>query len=469
MLARSRTIAFAGPTMVHVVAILFAAALSLDAARAEVRMNAATVATINSHIDRSMDDWLDLYRTLHAHPELSLHEKESSERIAKAFERIGLRVTRHVGGFGIVGLAANGPGPVILIRGDMDALPVTEETGLPYASKAIHTETDGSKVGVMHACGHDIHMTNLVGTAQTLMAMKDAWSGTIVFVAQPAEEIGQGARLMLEDGLYTRFPVPQYALGLHVSHEMKVGTVGYTPGWALANVDSVDITVHGKGGHGAYPHQTVDPIVTASQIVLALQTIVSRRLDPRDTAVITVGSLHAGAKHNVIADTAELQITVRSYTDEVRELLLDGIRQIATDICRSAGCPKPPDVRVRQEDHTPAVYNDPEFAARCAGVFEHLLGAANVVVRKPSMGGEDFARYSRDAARFAGDGANVKGFMFWIGVVDEARYSAAQKPGAEPLPSIHSSTFRPDPEPTLRTGVRCMAAAALSLLDAKER
>ncbi|MBK8268227.1 MAG: amidohydrolase [Planctomycetes bacterium] len=288
--------------------------------------------------------------------------------------------------------------------------------------------------------------------------MKDQWSGTMMFVGQPAEEIGTGSRLMLEDGLYKKFPTPNYALAMHVSHEMKVGTVGYTSGWALANVDSVDITVHGKGGHGAYPHQTVDPIVTASQIVLAPQTIVSRRLDPRDTAVVTVGSIHGGTKHNVIPDSVTLQLTVRSYTDEVRKSLLDSIRQIATDICKAANCPKPPDVRVIENEFTPATYNEPQLVSQCVDLFGELLGAENVIARKPSMGGEDFSRYSRDAK-------GVKGFIYWIGVVDEARFAAAQEPGAEPLPSIHSAKFRPDPEPTIRTGVRTMCSAALSLLQ----
>ncbi|MBX3394511.1 MAG: amidohydrolase [Phycisphaerae bacterium] len=426
--------------------------------RAEGAPSDDAIRAIDAHITKDLPAWFEFYKVCHANPELSLHEKESSERIAEAFARIGLKVTRHVGGFGVVGMLENGPGPVLLIRGDMDALPVVEETGLPYASKVLHTETDGSKVGVMHACGHDMHMTVLVATAQTLAGVKDLWAGTIMFVAQPAEEIGQGARLMLEDGLYQRFGTPNYALALHVSHELKVGTIGYSPEWALANVDSVDITIHGRGGHGAYPHQTVDPIVTASQLVLALQTIVSRRLDPRDTAVVTVGSIHGGTKHNVIPETVTLQLTVRSYTNEVRKKLLDSIRQIAIDTCKAAACPKPPDVRVVDEDFTPAVFNDPELSDQIVGVFERVLGAPNVIRRPPSMGGEDFSRYSRDAK-------GVKGFIYWLGVIDDARFAAAQQPNGPALPSIHSSTFRPDPEPSIRTGVRTMSAAALSILS----
>lgn len=418
------------------------------------------VRRLDRHIESSLPGWFEFYRTCHANPELSLQEKESAERIAKLFEKIGLRVTRNIGGYGVVGLLVNGAGPIVLVRGDMDALPIVEETGLAYASKVTQRQADGSTVGVMHACGHDVHMTVLVATAETLSAMKDAWSGTVLFVAQPAEEIGTGSREMLADRLYERFPRPDYALALHVSHEMKVGTVGYSPEWALANVDSVDITIHGKGGHGAYPHQTVDPIVTASQVVLALQTIVSRRLDPRDTAVVTVGSIHGGTKHNVIPDSVTLKLTVRSYTDEVRQTLLGSIRQIATDVCQAANCPKPPDVHHIKDEFTPATYNDPELSASCAAVFEKMLGAENVIVRKPSMGGEDFSRFSRDAK-------GVKGFIYWLGVVDEARFAESQKPGAAPLPSIHSATFRPDPEPTIRTGVRTMSAAAMSLLKKK--
>ncbi len=415
---------------------------------------------INEIIDARVREWTEFYKICHENPELSLHEKESAERVARAFEAVGLKVTRHVGGFGVVGVMSNGEGPVVLVRGDMDALPVTEETGLPYASKAVHTETDGSKVGVMHACGHDMHMTVLTATARTLVEIKDHWSGTLLFIAQPAEEIGQGARLMLEDGLYTRFPKPDYALALHVSHELMTGTIGYTSGYALANVDSVDITIHGKGGHGAYPHQTVDPIVTAAQLVLALQTIVSRRLDPRDPAVVTIGSLHAGSKHNVIANTATLQLTVRSYTDEVRRLLLDSIRQISVDTCKAAGCSTPPDVQILEDDFTPATYNDPGLSADCVRAFEEILGRPNVIERRASMGGEDFARYSRDAK-------DVKGFMYWLGVVEPAQFAAAAKPGADPLPAIHSSRFKIDVEPTIRTGVKTMSTAVLEIVKKK--
>ncbi len=434
----------------------------LSAASSHVRAADAVlahglVAKVDAHIESRVDDWFDFYRECHASPELSLQEEKSAARMAVAFRDAGLNVTEKVGGHGVVGLLKNGEGPVLLIRGDMDALPIVEATGLPYASKVKVEKDDGSHVGVMHACGHDMHMTVLAATAQTLAHMRGDWSGTILFVAQPAEEIGQGARMMLEDGLYTRFPKPQNAIALHVSHEMKIGTVGLTSGWSLANVDSVDITIHGKGGHGAYPHNAVDPVVTAAQLVLALQTIVSRRVDPREPAVITVGSIHGGTKHNIIPDDTTLQLTVRTYKADVRKQVLESIRQIATDVCRTAGCPKPPTIVVLDDDHTPATYNDPDLTAHCERVFHQLLGAENTIERMPSMGGEDFGRYSRDAK-------GVRGFMYWLGVVDEERFAASQKPGGPELPSIHSPQFRPDPLPSIRNGVRTMSSLALSLL-----
>jgi len=421
-------------------------------------ISADRVDMLNRHVEESLADWLAFYKLSHTHPELSLHESQSAARVAQRFESAGIKVTKGVGGHGVVGVLTNGTGPTVLVRGDMDALPITEETGLPYASKVVHTRPDGSKVGVMHACGHDMHQTVLVATAETLAAMKDRWRGTVVFVAQPAEEIGRGSRSMIESGLFERFPVPDHCLALHVSHELQAGTIGYTSGWAFANVDSVDITIHGRGGHGAQPHTTIDPIVTASQLVLALQTIVSRRVDPRDTAVVTVGSIHAGTKHNIIPNEAKLQLTVRSYTDEVRKKLLDSIRQITEDTCKAAGCSTPPDIRVIDEDFTPASFNDPTLSEATAAVFRQILGEKNTIVRRPSMGGEDFGRYARHLEK--------PGFMFWLGVVDKPRFDAAQRPGGPSLPPVHSSKFRTDPEPTIRTGVRCMTAATLNLLKA---
>ncbi len=437
--------------------LLAGAKTSVYAGLGEANVSASVLSRVDRSIEENLDGWVEFYKHCHANPELSLLEEKTSARIAERLEQAGISVTRKVGGHGVVGVLENGDGPTVLIRTDMDALPVSEETGLPFASRAQVTKEDGSKVGVMHACGHDMHMTVFTGVARTIAEIKDAWNGTVVFIAQPAEEIGRGAQMMIEAGLFERFPRPDYCLALHVKYDLKTGTIGYSPGWAFANVDSVDITLYGKGGHGASPHTTVDPIVTGAQLVLALQTIVSRRLDPLENGVVTVGSFHAGTKHNVIPDEAHLQITVRSYNEKSRKLLLDSIRQIATDVCKAAQCPKPPKVEVLAEDFTPASFNDPELTAHCVEVFKGIIGEENCIATKPTMGAEDFGRY---AAHLKG-----RGFMFWLGAIDDERYQAAQKPGADPLPSAHSAKFRVDPEPTLRTGVRCMTAAALSLLD----
>lgn len=422
--------------------------------------DATTLGEIDKRIDSSLPQWLDFYKTCHANPELSLQEKESAARIAAAFKKAGLAVTENFGGHGVVGVLENGKGPTVLIRGDMDALPIIEDTGVPYASKVKVELGDGSHVGVMHACGHDVHQTVLVATAQMLAGMKDHWHGRVVFVAQPAEEIGRGAAMMIEAGLFEKFGRPSACIALHVSHEIPAGTIGYTSGWVYANVDSVDITIHGRGGHGAYPHQAVDPIVTGAQVVVALQTIVSRRMNPQEPGVITVGSFHAGSKHNVIPNDATMQLTVRSYKPEARKLLLDSIRQIATDVCKAAGCPKPPTVTVLEQDHTPASYNDPALTAFAVGAFGVVFGKDAVLERPASMGGEDFGQF---AAR-----SGAPGFMFNIGTVSAEVYAASKQPGADPLPSVHSAKFAPVPEPTLRTGVRAMTTLAMSLLNGKQ-
>lgn len=420
---------------------------------------AKLVAGVDKQIVKSLKTWIDRYKTCHTHPELSNQEKESSARVADAFKKLGFDVITNIGGYGVAGVLKNGDGPTLLIRGDLDALPIVEETGLPFASTVKIELGDGSHVGVMHACGHDMHQTILVATAQTLDALKDQWKGTVVFIAQPAEETGEGARRMIEDGLFKKVPKPDDCIALHVSHELESGTVGYTPGWVWANVDSVDITIHGKGGHGAYPHAAIDPIVTAAQVIIELQTIVSRRINPLDQAVVTVGSIHAGTKHNVIPDEAKLQLTVRSFTDSVRKELLDSIKRITVETSRAMGCPRDPDVVVRDREFTPAAYNDPKLTAHAVEVFQRLIGEKNVLQRPPSMGGEDFGVYAKTLG--------VPGFMFVLGVVEPGRFEASQKPGGAPLPTVHSAKFQIDIEPTLRTGVRCMTSLALSLLGSK--
>ena len=406
-------------------------------------------------IDGELDGVVTLYRHFHANPELSLEEEETAARVAQELEAAGYEVTRGVGGTGVVGVLVNGEGPVVMIRGDMDALPVTEATGLEYASQVRAKRADGSEVGVMHACGHDVHTSNLVGTARLLAAIRDQWRGTLLVVAQPAEELGRGAVEMIGDGLFERFPRPDFALALHVDGDLPADTLGINTGWSAANVDSVDITFYGRGGHGARPHQAIDPIVAGAHFVTALQTLVSRRVRAIDPAVVTVGSFHGGSKHNVIPDEVHLQLTVRSYSDEVRDLLLAGIRQLAEDTCRTFQCPKPPEVTLKDE-YTPAVYNDPALAAAATELFGSLFGADRVVAMEPGMGGEDFGRYSRVLG--------VPGLIYRLGSVDPARIEAAEEPGGEPLPSLHSPRYAPLPEPTLRTGVRSMANLALSLL-----
>jgi len=412
--------------------------------------------TVDAAVVRQLPGLLAYYKDLHAHPELSLHEKRSAAMMADRLKAAGYEVTTGVGGYGVIGILKNGDGPTVLIRGDMDALPVVEETGLNYASNVTTETENGLGVGVMHACGHDVHQTCLAGTAALLSELRDNWSGTIVAIAQPAEEIGRGAVMMIEDGLFDRIPRPDYCLALHVSSSAPAGIVAYTSGWALANVDSVDITIHGRGGHGSRPHEAIDPVLAAAQTIVSLQSIVSRRVDPIEPAVITVGSVHAGSKHNIIADEAYLQITVRSYTEKTRRILLDGIRDVTINTCRAMGCTRDPDVVIRDKEFTPATYNDPALTAKAVNVLNQVLTPDHVRAVDPVMGGEDFGRYGRHL--------KVPSFIYWLGAVEMNRFLASQQPGGAPLPAIHSSTFAPDPAPTITTGLRCTTALVLSLL-----
>lgn len=417
--------------------------------------------TIYQAIDEDYAYLDALYKQLHQNPELSYQEQETSQRMAAELRSLGYEVTENVGGFGVVGVFENGEGPTVMLRSDMDALPVQEQTGLPYASTKKGMNREGEEVFIMHACGHDIHMTSLIGTARRLMDLKDRWRGTLVLVFQPAEEIA-GAKFMLADGLFERFPKPDYNLALHDAASAPAGVVGYTSGWALASVDSVDIVVHGIGGHGAYPHTTKDPIVLAAQIVVDLQTLVSRTVSPLEPAVVTVGSIHGGSKHNIISDEVRLQLTVRSYTDEVRAELLDGIRRIAVNHGRVAGLPedKLPEVTVREDEHTPSTYNDPDLVDRVAAAMRAAGVAGLIAEGPPVMGGEDFSEYGRTEDK-------IPSFIFWIGAVDPATYQEAQATGAT-LPSLHSPFFAPLPEPTIKTGVKAMTVAALELLGKPE-
>jgi len=401
--------------------------------------------------DSSWSELHALYRHLHAQPELSFDEAQTAARLAQELEAVGAQVTTGVGGHGVVGLLENGPGPVVMLRTDLDALPVTEETGLAYASRVRVAQPDG-EVGVMHACGHDVHITNLVGAARALTRHRERWRGTVVLIGQPAEERGAGAQAMLEDGLFERFPKPDYALAIHVKADLPAGQIAFAPGFMLANVDSVDIELRGRGGHGAAPHQTIDPVVQAAQLVLDLQTLVSRETNPTDAAVVTVGALHCGTKHNVISDRCHLMLTVRSYTDAVRQALLDGIARKARAVAQSAGAPEP---SVTIAEGTPALRNDEALARRLRPVLEGALGAEKVQWDEPVMGGEDFSRYGR---------AGVPILMIRLGSVERERLEAYAARG-EPPPSLHSARYYPNIEPTLATGVQTFVAATLELLQ----
>jgi hippurate hydrolase len=433
--------------------LLVLAASTLPAADAQARIAELASAEVGSLVE--------LYTYLHQHPELSFHEKETAAKLVSELKPLGFEVTANVGGHGFVGVMKNGSGPTVMVRTDLDALPVAENTGRAYASDVRTTDENGNDVGVMHACAHDIHMTSVIGTARLLSKLKEQWSGTLILIGQPAEERGAGAKAMIDDGLFRRFPRPDYTLGLHVDAALETGRVGYHIGYALANVDSVDITIRGVGGHGAYPHNTKDPVVLAAQVILALQTIVSREVRPIDSAVVTVGSIHGGAKHNVISDEVKLQLTVRSYTDAVRQQILDAIRRITVGIARAAGVPadREPIVKVLEEEFTPALYNNPELGTRLLPVWKRMFGEDKVVERDAEMGGEDFSRYGREEPR-------ISIFMFRLGTIDAARMAAADKGGA-PLPSLHSALFWPVPDTTVETGVKAMTAAVLELMGKK--
>lgn len=392
-----------------------------------------------------------LYRALHESPELSFEEERTAATMAAELTKLGFEVVERVGGHGVVGTLSNGAGPTLMLRADMDALPVVEQTGLEYASKVTVRDSRGATVGVMHACGHDMHMTMLIGTLRFLADHRQQWAGTVVAVLQPAEERGAGAKAMLDDGLFARFPRPDYALALHVAADRPVGRVAWRTGYAMANVDSVDITIKGRGGHGAYPHMTIDPIVIAARLVLDLQTIVSREIRPIDPAVVTVGAIHAGAKHNVISDVCQLQLTVRSYTPEIREQILSAIRRKAHAAAASAGAPAP-DVAV--SDGTPALANDERLARKIEPAVRKAVGDKNVEEAEPSMGGEDFGAFGR---------AGVPIVMMSVGAVDQNRLDEYAK-DAGSAPSLHSPLFYPDVEPTITTGVTALAAASLELL-----
>jgi amidohydrolase len=398
-----------------------------------------------------------LYKQFHTHPELSGQEERTAARLASELREIGVAVTEKVGGHGVVGVLRNGRGPTVLVRAELDALPVMEQTGLPYASTVKARDPQGKEVGVMHACGHDLHLTCLVGVARVLAGMKDRWRGTLLLVGQPAEELGLGARRMIADGLFTRFPKPDYCLALHCLTGVS-GSVLYREGPALANSDTVDITVRGRGGHGAQPHRTVDPIVLAARIILDLQTLVSREINPTDPAVVTVGSIHGGAKHNIIPNEVHLQLSVRSYTDSVRAHLLGGIERITRAAAQGARAPEPI-VRVgadRGGTYTPAAVNDPTLTRRIMALFRQTLSPEKVVEIPPQLIADDFGMFSREG---------IPSCIYFLGLFSPERVAEAGREGGRPLPSNHSDQYYPIPEPTIKTGVLTMSMAVLRLLE----
>ena len=415
----------------------------------------STSAFANSNSDINL---LELYKDLHRNPELSYKEFETSKKLSLILEGLGYEVTNGVGGNGVVAVLKNGEGKTLMLRADMDGLPVEEKTGASYASRTKTLNDEGQEVFTMHACGHDVHMTVLIGAAQQLIENMSDWSGTLILILEPAEEVSGGARNMIKDGLFTRFPRPDFNLALHVSSGMEAGKVGYLPGWAMANVDTVDITVKGLGGHGAYPHTTKDPIVLSAQIISQLQTIVSRQIAPTEPAVVTVGSIHGGTKHNVIPNEVKLQLTLRSYTDEVRNTTLSSIKRIVRGSAIAAGLPEElyPTVTLKDE-YTPAVFNNPQLVEKLKVSFEKSLGKDNVKKVSPVMGGEDFGMFGRVEPI-------IPTALFWLGAVNKNIYEKALREDIV-LPSLHSDLFLPDPEPTIETGVKAMTGAALDLFN----
>ena len=393
-----------------------------------------------------------LYEDLHRNPELSLHEEKTAAKIADQLRKLGYDVTTGVGKTGVVGVLKNRPGPVVMIRAELDALPVLEKTELAYASRATTHNDQDVEVPVMHACGHDLHMSVGIGTAALLAQHKDRWHGTFIYVGQPAEERIQGATAMLKDGLFTRFPKPDFVFAIHDTSFEPAGKVAYVAGYAMSNADSVDVTIYGKGGHGSAPELTIDPIVIAARTILSWQTIISREKSAQDPGVITVGTIHGGTKNNIIPDEVKLQLTVRSYKDEVRQHLLAAIERIADGEAAAAGAEKKP--TVTRVEGVSAVYNDPATTERVVNALESALGKGNVVQGIPIMASDDFAEYGR---------AGVPSVMLSLGAVNPTKFETAQK-NREVLPGPHSSLFAPDEEPSLKTGILVETTAVLELL-----
>ncbi len=394
-----------------------------------------------------------LYLDLHQNPELSSHETQTAANLAGRLRSLGYEVTEHVGGTGIVAILKNGAGPTVMLRTELDALPVEEKTGLPYASK-VHTKDDaGHDVAVMHACGHDVHMASILGTAAIMAHSKDTWHGTLMLIGQPAEETISGAKMMIADGFLKRFPKPDVAVALHVSNSLPAGKAGVVPGTYDANADSLRITIYGKGGHGSAPHTAIDPIVIAARTILALQTIPSREVKPGEMSVVTVGYIQAGTKNNIIPDQAELGLTVRTYKAEIRKQILAAITRIVNAEAEAAGAPRAPSIE--HYESADSVYNDPALARRLKESLEGALGKDNVVVEEPITASEDFSQFVAQG---------IPGFYFTLGGADPQKYAEAKAAGIS-LPSNHSSLFAPDVDPALHTGIMAEVAVLRNLLN----
>lgn len=405
----------------------------------------------DAFVGEQLGGWVTLYKELHASPELSFLEEKTGSKLVKRLQTDGFSVTTGIGKTGYVAVLSNGEGPTLMLRTDLDGLPVTEQTGLEYASKVRVDDARGVEVGVMHACAHDIHMTCQIAAAEYLAKHRSDWKGTLVLFGQPAEEIGGGARAMIADGALVRFPRPDFAVALHVNPELEAGTIGYRAGNLYASVDSVDIIVRGKGGHGAFPHQANDPIVQAAHLIVDLQSLVSRENNPLEPAVITVGSIHAGTKHNIIDSSCKLQLTVRAYSADVRQRLLDGIVRKAKAAAISANADEP---SVEFSDDTPATINDEALVGRLVPVFQQTLGTERLIPVPPVMGGEDFSQFGL---------AGIPIAMFHLGTQPAERIAEFHREG-KTLPSLHSPFFFPEPNATIQTGDRTLIASALELM-----
>jgi len=413
---------------------------------------AGSVVAASPEVDAAYPAAHALYVQLHEHPELSGHEVQTAATLAAQLRALGYEVTEHVGGTGVVAVLRNGAGRTILLRTELDALPVEEKTGLAYASK-VHAKDDaGHEVPVGHMCGHDLHMSALVATAGIMAHSRNRWRGTLVLIGQPAEETVGGASGMVKDGLFTRFPRPDVLLALHVGNELPAGKVGVISGIYDTNADSLRITIFGKGGHGSAPHTTIDPIVIAARTILALQTIASREVKPGELAVVTVGYIHAGTKNNIIPDQAEMGLTVRTYKAEVRKQVLEAITRITNAESAAAGAPRPPEID--RYEGADAVYNDPALAQRLRGTLESALGADNVLAPEPITASEDFSVFVEQG---------IPGLYLSLGGADPVKYAAAQASG-NPLPSNHSSLFAPDVDPALHTAIAAEVAMLRELL-----